>query len=135
MGDISSYLTDHGNAGNCAWHYYNGTHNASTCLVSPGVCSVIAYLVAELKSAESQSRASSSYPLPAETRNTPAGGIGNNQTTYHLPVAPANSGGSYSGYSGSYSEDRYGSAPGETYPGSGPYPTNGGNGQGGTGGI
>lgn len=53
---ISQYLSDHAAAGACAYNYYNTAHDADTCLVAPGVCSMIAYLVAELKNAEQRAK-------------------------------------------------------------------------------
>jgi len=65
MSNLGQYLTDHANAGNCAAAYYNGTHQPS-CPLSPGVCSVIAYLVVELKNAEYQAAtAAANSPVPA----------------------------------------------------------------------
>lgn len=67
MNDISQYLNDHNAAGACAQMYYAGQHDVQRCLLAPGVCSMIAYLVAELKNAEQKARYNSSpapQPLP-----------------------------------------------------------------------
>lgn len=62
MSEISQYLSDHTNAGACAANYYDNTHDPVTCRVAPGVCSVIAYLVMELKNAEMKVKAAEQYP-------------------------------------------------------------------------
>lgn len=65
MSSLSQYLADHANAGACASAYYDGTHQPS-CMLAPGVCSVIAYLIVELKNAEQRERmALQAQPLPA----------------------------------------------------------------------
>lgn len=162
MSDISSYLTDHSNAGTCAYNYYNGIHDPNACRVSPGVCSVIAYLVAELKNAEWRAAApqENSGPQPRfDPLNDPmpSGGTGNNATTYQMPSSGSGGGGSVGwntsaggtsypvaagNYGGTYDtnsyvhDDSYGGQ-GSTYAASGgngsAYPP-GGNGHGGGGG-
>jgi hypothetical protein len=132
MSDISQYLSDHGHAGHCAFSYYNGTHDQNTCQAPPGVCSVIAYLVAELKNAEYYYHAAVTPATPAtpsyqppvvETRDPltdpgfKSGGTGNDSTTYQFPTSGTGIGSH--AYSGDYANGGNGSA----------YPT--GNGRGG----
>lgn len=65
MSDISKYLADNANAGACAANYYGNTHDTAQCRLAAGVCSVIAYLVMELKNAERQARlALQAQPIP-----------------------------------------------------------------------
>lgn len=90
MSSISQYLSDNANAGQCASAYYNNTHTPGGCPVQPGICSVIAFLVVELKNAEQRERtALQAQPLPAVY--TPA-------SPPLIPVSPVPSAGSGSHY-------------------------------------
>lgn len=73
MSNISQYLADNANAGACAANYYGNTHDTATCRLAAGVCSVIAYLITELKNAEQRERmALQAQPLPAPQYVSPA---------------------------------------------------------------
>jgi len=90
MSSIAQYLSDHANAGACAASYYANTHEVHTCRVPAGVCSVIAYLVIELKNAEQRAPLAQPYsPFPS----LPNVGA--------VPVTPVTSGTNGSHYAGS----------------------------------
>lgn len=101
MSDISQYLKDHGNTGHCAFNYYHGTHDVNTCAAAPGVCAVIAYLVAELKNAEFYHSVAPQPQLQPTTQQpqydpltdpafTQVGGsgTGNDRVTYQFQATP-----------------------------------------------
>ena len=77
MANVWDYLNDHAAAGHCAYSYYHGSHNASTCPATAGVCEVIRYLVNELKLAEGRKQLAG-QPVPAKSfdplKDTPPGG-------------------------------------------------------------
>lgn len=78
MSNVWDYLNDHAAAGHCAYSHYHGSHSASTCPASAGVCEVIRYLVGELKVAESRQAPPGLVTNPTQSfdplRDTPPGG-------------------------------------------------------------
>lgn len=105
MSDISSYLNDHGNAGNCAYHCYNGTHDPAKCPASPGTCAVIGYLVSELRHAE-HALASVAPPQPFPSVMPPLSPSGAFQETQGASGAGAAGTSVWHGPGGAHAETR-----------------------------
>lgn len=73
--DIRQYISDHANAGDCAYAHYQGTHTPAGCPVPAGYCAMIGYTIGLLRLSESRAaRSQSPAPAPPLRSFTPPAG-------------------------------------------------------------